>query len=332
MVADAVFVHVAPVHVPARYGFGHAEGLQNRARVRFAAAEIVDFRDPRRFPELVHEGCDVFGVDVIPHLLAFVAEDLVLAAFEAAADQIAQEPMQFHAGVIRAGQASAAQAAGRHAEVAAVFLNHDVARDLRRAEDGMLALIDGEIFRDTVFIGRVGIVPARFQFGQSQRIGTVAIHFVGRHMNEGRFGTGAARRFEEVKRSKRIHFEIEKGNGGGPVVRRLGGGVNDEGRLQFGDQVQNGVAVPNVQRFVAVTRNFGLELAEHPTGVALGSEEDCPVIAVDSRDGESEPREPARHFRADQSAGTCHQACLFSVHNPPGKFVRRQDRPFALSI
>ena len=88
---------------------------------------------------------DVVGVDVVAHLLAFVAEDAVLAAFEVALHQVAQEAVQLDAGVIRPGEAAAAQAAGRHAEVAAVLLHHDVGRDLRRAEQRVLRLVDREV-------------------------------------------------------------------------------------------------------------------------------------------------------------------------------------------
>ncbi len=52
--------------------------------------------------------------------------------------------MQLDAGVVRAGQAAAAQAAGRHAEIAAVLLHHHVGGDLRRAEQRMLRLVDRE--------------------------------------------------------------------------------------------------------------------------------------------------------------------------------------------
>ena len=58
--------------------------------------------------------------------------------------------MQLDAGVIRPGQAAAAQAAGRHAEVAAVLLHHHVGGDLGRAEQAVLALIDRERLGDAV--------------------------------------------------------------------------------------------------------------------------------------------------------------------------------------
>ena len=50
----------------------------------------------------------------------------------------------------RASQAASPQAAGGQAEVAAVFLDHEVGRRLGGAEEGMQALVDAEVFRDAV--------------------------------------------------------------------------------------------------------------------------------------------------------------------------------------
>ena len=86
-------------------------------------------------------------MDVVAHLLALVAEDLVFAPFDVALHQVAEEAVQLDAGVIRAGEAAAAQAAGGHAEIAAVLLHHDVAGDLRRAEERVLALVDRKSLR-----------------------------------------------------------------------------------------------------------------------------------------------------------------------------------------
>ena len=67
--------------------FGHLEGLQNGAGVALAAAQIVDLGHARRLPEFEHETRHVLRVDVVPNLLAFVAEDLVFAPFYVALDQ-----------------------------------------------------------------------------------------------------------------------------------------------------------------------------------------------------------------------------------------------------
>ena len=113
----------------------HIERFENGAGVVFAAAEIVDFGDARGLPEFEHEAGDVFGVNIVADLFAFVAEDLVFAAFHVALDQVTEEAVEFHAGMAGSGEASAAQAAGGDIEIAAVFLHHDVAGDFGSAED-----------------------------------------------------------------------------------------------------------------------------------------------------------------------------------------------------
>ncbi len=187
VVADAVLVHVAPVHGAARWRFPTiAKGFQNRTGVALAAAQVVDFGHARRLPEFEHEARHVLRVDVVAHLLALVTENLVLAALHVALDQVTQKTVQFHAGMVGPGEATAAQAAGRHVEIAAVFLHHHVAGHLGGAEERVLALIDGEILGNAVRVSRVGVIPAGFQFLQRNGIGPVAVDLVGGHVDERR--------------------------------------------------------------------------------------------------------------------------------------------------
>ena len=58
--------------------------------------------------------------------------------------------MEFDAVVVGAGEAAAAQAAGGHVEIPAIFLNHDVGSDFGGAEERVLGLIDGESLGDAV--------------------------------------------------------------------------------------------------------------------------------------------------------------------------------------
>ena len=132
---------------------GAVKGLQDRDAVGAAAADVIDLAAARVLDEGVDEAGDVQRMDVVADLFAFVAEDLVEAAFDVALDQVAQKAVQFHAAVVGAGQAAAAQAAGLHAEVAAVFLHHDVARHFRGAEQAVFALVDGKILGDAVGVG-----------------------------------------------------------------------------------------------------------------------------------------------------------------------------------
>src|SRR6516165_6279909 len=142
VIPDPILIYVTPFHRAVGDLRHSLESLENGTGVLFAAAEVVNFRDTGRLVELEHEARHIFGMNVVAHLLAFVAVHTIFAAFQVAFDEKTQKSMQLYAGVVWPGEASAAQAAGGHVEITSVFLDHDVRRNLRRAEDGMLALID----------------------------------------------------------------------------------------------------------------------------------------------------------------------------------------------
>lgn len=231
VVADTVLIHVGvDLFAPGEF-LDQGKRLQDGNRIGSTASDVINLRDPRGFDELLDETGDVVGVDVIAHLFALVAEDLVFAAFQVAADQIAEEAMQLDARVIRAGEAAATEAAGGHAEVAPVFLDHHVARYLGGAEEAVLGLVDGEILRDAVRIGRIVVVPAGFQLLQGDGVGSVAIDLVGGKMGEGALRASLAGSLQQVQGSHRVHVEVIERDVRRAVVRRLGGGVNDGVRL-----------------------------------------------------------------------------------------------------
>src|SRR5208283_5013129 len=125
-------------------GSGHLKSLQNRTGVLLAAAQIIDLSRPRRLVELEHKAGHVQGMDVVPHLLALVAVNLVFTAFEVAFDQVTEKPMQFDARMMRPRQAPAAQATSGQSEVTAILLHHDVSRHLGSAEERVLGLVNGK--------------------------------------------------------------------------------------------------------------------------------------------------------------------------------------------
>ena len=91
VVADAVLVHIGEGLFLSGEGFGDLEGFEDRAGILFSTAEVVDLRDARGFAKLPHEAGHILAVDVIAHLLAFVAVDLVFATFEVAFHEVAEE-------------------------------------------------------------------------------------------------------------------------------------------------------------------------------------------------------------------------------------------------
>src|SRR5580698_10573544 len=219
--------------------------------------------------------------------------------------------------MIRSGEAAAAQAAGRHIEIAAVFLNHDVGGCFGRAHQGMRALIDGEVLWNAVLERRIVILKARSQLAHRNAIGPVAIDFVGRHVDEWRFGTGPAGGFQKVQRPQRIDFEIQKWNRGGAVMGRLRGGVDDQVRTYFAQQGEHAVAVADIERRVVIAGNVLTQAIQNPTGVALGTEENRAMIVVDSVNLESLTSEESGNFRANEPAGTGDHYLRHLANNAP---------------
>jgi hypothetical protein len=79
-------------------------------------------------------------------------------------------------------------------------------------------------------VGGVGVVPARGQLDAAMRIRGVAVDLVRAHVHKRRLRAGLAGGLEEIQRADRVGVEVVERDGGGAVVRGLGGGVDDDGR------------------------------------------------------------------------------------------------------
>ena len=102
-------------------------------------------------------------------------------AGDGAAHQVRQEAVQLRAGVVRAGEAPAAEADGRHVEVAAVLLDEQVGRGLGDAEQRVEAAVDGHRGRDPVVVLVVlRQLEARLELDERQEVRPVAVDLVGR--------------------------------------------------------------------------------------------------------------------------------------------------------
>lgn len=303
VVADAVLVHIGEDLFVSGEGFGDLEGFENRAGVLFSAAEIVDLRDARSFAEFPHEAGHIFAVDVVAHLLTFVAENLVFVAFEIAFHEVAEESVEFHAGVVRASEAAATQTAGGHVEIASVFLNHDIRRDFGGAEEGVFRLVDREGFSNAVLVGGIVVIPTRVEFAQSDGIWPVAVNFVGGHVDERRLGTGLPGGFKEVQRADGVGVEIIKRNCGRAVVRGLRGGVDDDVGLNFCNEVENALPVANIEFVVGEAGDKIGEAFLVPARVALGSKKCRALVVVHPVDGTVLAGEKNRDFGTDEARG-----------------------------
>ncbi len=193
------------------------------------AADVVDGRGLRLLVE-EQEGVDEVGaVQVVAHLLALVAEDRVGVAGHGALHQVGEEAVQLGAGVVGAGEAAGAEADRRHLEVAAVLLDQQVGRRLRGAEERVQGRVDRHRRVDAAEpVVVLGQLQPRLQLFQRQPVGRVAVDLVGRGEDEGRLGAVLAGRLEQVERAVGVDAEVGLRVAGGPVVRGLGGGVDDQ--------------------------------------------------------------------------------------------------------
>ncbi len=195
-------------------------------------------------------------------------------------------------------------AQGRQVEVTAVFLDHHVGRDLRGAEQRVLGLVDRERLWNALLVGRVGVIPARVELGQLDRVWGVAINLVCAHVHEGRLRARLPRGFEEVERADGVGVEIVERDRRGAVVRGLGRGVDDDRRLDGLDQRQDAGAVADVELVVDEARQLLREALLVPAGVTLRPEEDRPLVVVHAVDGVAQGGEINADFRADEARGT----------------------------
>ena len=159
-------------------------------------------------------------------------------------------------------------------------------------------------------VRRVGVVPAGFQFRQRQCVLGRSPYtlLVDMWMNgdSGQERRAASSRFSVPSG---VDFEIEERDRGGAIVRRLGGGVDDQVRLQLLHERQHTLRGRGYRSPRGGSPGISAAAARAPNWCRLRSEEDGSMVAVDSGDRESQPGEPARHFRADQTAGAGHENC-----------------------
>jgi len=303
VVTDAVLVHIGEGLFFSGVGFCDLEGFEDRAGILFSAAEVVNFRDARGFAEFPHEAGYVLAVDVVAHLFAFVSENLVFTAFEVAFDEVAEESVELHAGVVRAGEAAAAQTAGGHVEIASVFLHHHISRDLRCAEEGVFRLVDRERFRDAVFVGGIVVIPTCVEFAEGDGIWPIAVNFVRGHVDEWRLGAGLPSGFEEVQRADGVGVEVVKRNRSRAVVRRLGGGVDDDVGLDFGHEIKDALTVTDVEFVVGEAGDDVGEAFLVPACVALRTKKCRALVVVHPVDGAALAGEKNRDFGTDEAGG-----------------------------
>src|SRR5688572_11785058 len=101
-----MLIDVAVGLLAASQALGQRKGFEDRARVVAAAAKVVNLPGARRIGKLGNEARHVECMDVVANLLALVAEHRVRLSFDVALNQVREEAVQLHAGMMRARQAT----------------------------------------------------------------------------------------------------------------------------------------------------------------------------------------------------------------------------------
>src|ERR1700733_204707 len=164
----------------------------------------------------------------------------------------------------------------------------------------MLALIDRKAFRYSVLKRGVVIFEAGFQLFQRDLVGPVPVDFIGGHMNEWGFRTGPPGRFQHMQCAQGIHLKVEEWNRGCAVMGWLRGGVDDQMGTQLVDKSQQLISLADVQGSMLIARDFAPQPVQYPTCIALRSEKDGAMIAVNSVDLKTVAPEEARNLGTNQ--------------------------------
>jgi hypothetical protein len=105
-------------------------------------------------------------------------------------------------------------------------------------------------------------------------------------------------------------FEIRKGDGGGEIVAGLSCGVHDGVRLDLLEEIEYSLAVADVELMVNETLDLAFKTVLVPTGIAFGTEENSPLVVIDTVNFPTFSREIKANLGADQTRGSCDQNLL----------------------
>ena len=282
VVSDAVLIHVGVLLILSGEFLSDRKGLQDGAGVSPPSTKIVNLGNAWSLNEGSHEAGYIQRVDVIADLFPLVAEYPIFLLLEVTFHEVAEESVEFDAGVVRTSEASTTKAAGGHAEVAAILLNHHVGSNLGSPKERMLALVDREVLRNAVRIDRIGVVPAGLEFLQRNSIWAVAIDFIRRHMDEGGVRAGSAGCFEHVESTDGVGVKVVKWDCGRTIMAGLGRSVDDDVGLNLGHEVEDPMTVSNVEFVMGESLQVRLEALLVPPGITLGAEEYGALVVINS--------------------------------------------------
>lgn len=102
-----------------------------------------------------------------------------------------------------------------------------------------------------------------------------------------------------------LGIKIVEGDGGGTVVRGLGGRVYNGGGFDLPEEVQHALAIADIEFMMAKRLAKGRgKAALVPACITLGPEENGPLIIVHPMNFPAKGGEVNEHFGADEAGGS----------------------------
>jgi len=107
VIAFAILIYILIDHGFPRNSRGHIKGFENGAAISSATTKVVHFSTSWSTDKGIDKACHIKRVNIVTHLFALVAVNIVLPSLQIAFDQITQEPMQLNTGMVGTSQTSA---------------------------------------------------------------------------------------------------------------------------------------------------------------------------------------------------------------------------------
>lgn len=130
VVAAPIFGNIFGMKFVSGNLFAERNRFEHRAIAVACAAHVIDLTASRSVEERVKRTNQVSAVNVVPHLLFFVAEDGVRRFRNSALHQISQESVKLCSRMIWTREASAAETGRFHSKITAVLLHQNVGGNL----------------------------------------------------------------------------------------------------------------------------------------------------------------------------------------------------------
>lgn len=142
VVTDTVVLKVGEIELVSRERLTDSNRLQHGAVRMATPTHVVNFSHAGIFVEVYECRNQIMGVNIVPDLLSLVSEDPVGPSFHDALHEISQETMELGSGMGGTGETTAAEHAGLHPKIPAIFLHQNIGGHLAGPKQGVLALIN----------------------------------------------------------------------------------------------------------------------------------------------------------------------------------------------